>query len=51
VVHYWWLVKADISRPLTYGVILATLLAARLALRMKAKPAARGVVAPSPRGV
>ena len=39
VVHYWWLVKADISRPLTYGVILATLLAARLALRMKAKPA------------
>jgi methionine sulfoxide reductase heme-binding subunit len=51
VVHYWWLVKADISRPLTYGVILATLLAARLALRMKPKPAARGVVAPSPRGV
>jgi methionine sulfoxide reductase heme-binding subunit len=51
VVHYWWLVKADISRPLTYGVILATLLAARLALRRKTKPAARGVVAPSPRGV
>jgi methionine sulfoxide reductase heme-binding subunit len=51
VVHYWWLVKADISRPLTYGVILATLLAARLDLRSKAKPAARRVVASSPRGV
>ena len=51
VVHYWWLVKADISRPLAYGAIIGTLLAARLAVRGKAKPAARRVVAPSPRGV
>lgn len=29
VVHYLWLVKADISRPVRYGVIVATLLAAR----------------------
>ncbi len=51
VVHYWWLVKADISRPLAYGAIVATLLAARLALRGKAKPASRGVVARTRRGV
>lgn len=29
VVHYWWLVKADIRRPLAYGVVVAVLLAAR----------------------
>jgi sulfoxide reductase heme-binding subunit YedZ len=51
VVHYWWLVKADVSRPLVYGAIVATLLAARLAVRKKAKPVARGAMAPGPRGV
>ena len=30
VVHYWWLVKADVSRPLTYGAVVGTLLAARV---------------------
>jgi len=30
VVHYWWLVKADVSRPLAYGVIVAILLATRI---------------------
>ncbi len=30
VVHYLWLVKADIRRPVTYGVILAILLGYRL---------------------
>ena len=29
VVHYWWLVKADVSRPLRYAVIVAALLGAR----------------------
>jgi sulfoxide reductase heme-binding subunit YedZ len=29
VVHYWWLVKADVSRPARYAVIVAVLLAAR----------------------
>jgi sulfoxide reductase heme-binding subunit YedZ len=29
VVHYWWLVKADIRRPLAYGLVLAVLLGAR----------------------
>jgi sulfoxide reductase heme-binding subunit YedZ len=30
VVHYWWLVKADVSRPLAYGVVVGVLLASRL---------------------
>jgi methionine sulfoxide reductase heme-binding subunit len=30
VVHYWWLVKADVTRPLRYGVIVAVLLLGRL---------------------
>jgi methionine sulfoxide reductase heme-binding subunit len=51
VVHYWWLVKADIARPLTYGAIVATLLAARVALRVTPKPAARRVPAPTARRV
>jgi sulfoxide reductase heme-binding subunit YedZ len=31
VLHYWWLVKADIRRPLAYGVVVAALLVVRLA--------------------
>ncbi len=30
VVHYWWLVKKDITQPLVYACILAVLLATRL---------------------
>ncbi|HEY7291497.1 MAG TPA: protein-methionine-sulfoxide reductase heme-binding subunit MsrQ [Vicinamibacterales bacterium] len=30
VIHYWWLVKADVSRPRTYAVVVAILLGARL---------------------
>lgn len=30
VVHYWWLVKADITRPEIYGAIVAVLLALRI---------------------
>jgi sulfoxide reductase heme-binding subunit YedZ len=43
VVHYWWLVKADISRPIIYGVVVAALLGARLYYRFKntsARPSA-----------
>jgi sulfoxide reductase heme-binding subunit YedZ len=29
VVHYWWLVKADVRLPLLYGGVLAALLAVR----------------------
>jgi methionine sulfoxide reductase heme-binding subunit len=30
VVHYWWLVKADVSRPLAYGAVVALLLGFRV---------------------
>lgn len=29
VVHYWWLVKRDVTQPLIYAIILATLLGLR----------------------
>jgi sulfoxide reductase heme-binding subunit YedZ len=32
VIHYWWLVKADIHKPLEYGAILAVLLGYRIAV-------------------
>ena len=28
--HYWWLVKADVNRPLTYAAVVACVLGARL---------------------
>jgi len=28
--HYWWLVRADVRRPVAYGVVIAILLAFRL---------------------
>jgi sulfoxide reductase heme-binding subunit YedZ len=46
VLHYWWLVKADVSRPLTYGVVVAILLGARILWARRrsaaAAPAAAG---------
>jgi sulfoxide reductase heme-binding subunit YedZ len=30
VLHYWWLVKADVRRPVAYGVVIAALLTFRL---------------------
>jgi sulfoxide reductase heme-binding subunit YedZ len=36
--HYWWLVKADVSRPLIYGAVVALLLGIRVYWsRVKAK--------------
>jgi methionine sulfoxide reductase heme-binding subunit len=50
VVHYWWLVKADVSRPFAYGAIVAVLLGARLAYRFLTAPAhGRRLVQPRPR--
>ena len=41
VIHYWWLVKADISRPLAYGVVVGLLLGFRIYWsRWRTKPAA-----------
>jgi sulfoxide reductase heme-binding subunit YedZ len=43
VIHFIWLVKADLRRPLTYGAVLLTLLAFRLVFwavsRWRARPA------------
>jgi sulfoxide reductase heme-binding subunit YedZ len=47
--HYWWLVKADINRPLTYAAIVAVLLGVRLywsrAKAVSRPEPARGVAA------
>lgn len=40
VVHYWWLVKADVREPFFYAVVLALLLGVRLAWQRKAAGAA-----------
>lgn len=34
VIHYWWLVKKDITQPLVYSAVLATLLAYRVVIRI-----------------
>jgi sulfoxide reductase heme-binding subunit YedZ len=41
VVHYWWLVKADITRPEIYAAIVAMLLAARVYYKVTARRSAR----------
>jgi len=40
VIHYLWLVKADIRKPLEYGAVLALLLGYRVVLRIR--PRKRG---------
>jgi len=39
VVHYVWLVKADIQRPVIYGVLLAILMGYRLVLALQSRTA------------
>ena len=48
MIHYWWLVKADVRKPQYYAIVLILLLGYRLlaAQRKKAAAAAR-VPAPS----
>jgi methionine sulfoxide reductase heme-binding subunit len=41
VLHYWWLVKRDITQPLIYAIIVATLLGYRVWVRKKTAPPAR----------
>jgi sulfoxide reductase heme-binding subunit YedZ len=41
VIHFWWLVKIDYTRPLVYSVIFATLLAARVVFRFGRNELAR----------
>ncbi len=45
ILHYWWLVKRDLTAPLIYGLILAALLGARAWQREKER---RRQLAPPP---
>jgi len=47
VIHYLWLVKADIREPLEYGAVLAVLLGYRLVMWRLASLKRRGVAAPA----
>lgn len=49
VVHWWWLVKADVRLPLAYGAVLALLLGARLRWALAGRPAAAAGAAARPR--
>jgi sulfoxide reductase heme-binding subunit YedZ len=40
-VHFIWLVKADLRRPLTYGAVLALLLAFRILMWIRNRVTAR----------
>ncbi|HWF02487.1 MAG TPA: protein-methionine-sulfoxide reductase heme-binding subunit MsrQ [Candidatus Angelobacter sp.] len=42
VIHFIWLIKADLRRPLTYGAILAVLLAYRIGVWLLGRIRARG---------
>jgi len=44
VLHFWWMVKADIREPAIYAVILAVLLGSRLVSRTQSAPLRRGPV-------
>ena len=41
VIHFYWLVKADISRPAQYGAVLALLLGFRLVVKWRPRIAAK----------
>jgi methionine sulfoxide reductase heme-binding subunit len=45
VVHFIWLVKADLRRPLTYGAVLAVLLSYRLVIWLVSRIRARRALA------
>jgi sulfoxide reductase heme-binding subunit YedZ len=47
VIHYWWLVKADVTDPRNYAVIVGALLAFRVWRARGALPAATRVATPS----
>ena len=42
VVHFWWLVKADIREPLVFALVLAVLLGARLTLARRKRSVRAG---------
>ncbi len=48
VIHYWWLVKRDITKPAIYGLILALLLGYRIGVWWRGRRAGRTQVAGLP---
>jgi sulfoxide reductase heme-binding subunit YedZ len=46
VVHYWWLVKADVRRPQAYAIVVGVLLVFRLAWARWHARAAAPIVGP-----
>lgn len=46
VLHFWWLVKADVLEPLVYGVALVLLLGSRISAGIAVKNATREGCAP-----
>jgi methionine sulfoxide reductase heme-binding subunit len=52
VIHYWWLVKADVSKPETYALILFVLLGIRVVIAARKRSHAAGAGAgPHPQSV
>jgi methionine sulfoxide reductase heme-binding subunit len=49
VIHYWWLVKADIHKPLEYAAILTVLLGYRIAVWARPKLNAKSNTLHEPR--
>jgi sulfoxide reductase heme-binding subunit YedZ len=49
VIHYLWLVKADIRKPLMYGAVLAVLLSYRIVVWIKPVIKKRGQALPARR--
>jgi sulfoxide reductase heme-binding subunit YedZ len=51
VIHYLWLVKADIRKPMIYGAILGVLLMYRVVIWLVAAARKRPVLSPARVGV
>ena len=55
VIHFYWLVKSDVTRPTRYGAVIAFLLFYRLAVRLADRPVrpqpahTQELLAPSPK--
>ena len=55
VIHFYWLVKSDVTRPTRYGAVIAFLLFYRLAVRLADRPVrpqparSQELLAPSPK--
>jgi sulfoxide reductase heme-binding subunit YedZ len=46
VLHYWWLVKADVRRPETYALIVGLLLASRVVHARRRAAVPRAAIRP-----